>query len=178
MRRISRLVAASGLSAVLVFGAGALALADTASPAGYTPEVTPGTTSVVEGGAVYLELSGFLAGEQVEIGVFTETETEGQAAEASPASYVRLIVWTVDSAGNARGTVTLPADITVGRHRIRATGRTSGRISDTIITVVARQGGNNGNQGTNPGTGRPSTGQPRGATDVTAELVPANWILG
>jgi hypothetical protein len=122
----------------------------------YVAEVTVGSATAVQGGAVALTLSGFLPGEQVEIGVFSE--------------YQKLTVLAADDSGNVQGTATLPSDLSPGNHTIRALGLTSGRVAETSINVTAKPGG--GVPGdAKPGGGtsgdkKPGSGLPSAANDA------------
>jgi hypothetical protein len=89
----------------------------------YGAQIEVGSVTARPGGSVYLELSGFMPGEPIEIGVRSE--------------YTKLAEWAADPAGGASGTVTLPSDLEPGQHTIVAIGLSSGRWVEAILNVVA-----------------------------------------
>jgi hypothetical protein len=93
-------------------------------PAG--PASVEGTITVVQGGTLSLNLTGFVPNEQVEIGVHLES------------GYLKLTVLRVDATGSTRGTVTIPQNLPLGPHTIDAIGLTSGRVATLAINVVAK----------------------------------------
>lgn len=91
----------------------------------YATQLAPGSATATQGGALSLTLGGFLPGEQVEIGVFS--------------GYQKLTVLAADDSGDASGTVTLPTDLSIGKHTIRAVGLTSARWAAVQINVTAKK---------------------------------------
>ncbi|MDR1799220.1 MAG: hypothetical protein LBR19_04955 [Bifidobacteriaceae bacterium] len=93
-------------------------------PSQSTPAMTVGSKTVPQGGALKVNLTGFAAGEQVEIGVRSD--------------YVKLATWTVGQDGAYSGTVTLPSSIALGAHTLQATQVSTGQVAaEAAITVVA-----------------------------------------
>jgi hypothetical protein len=159
MKRISRTLGALGVSAGLLLGGTAAALASPAPQAPYdyyTPTISGVSGTVYQGSAISLWLSGFLPGESIEIGVFSD--------------YQKLTEWTANQAGRVLNSpLTLPADLSVGRHTIQAKGLTSGRTAQVEINVVKREIAFDDPPASTPGqtpVKKATSGQPASAGDV------------
>ena len=144
MKKISKALGALGLSAGLVAGVAAVALA--APSNNYEPKVEVASSSAVQGGAVSLTVTGFLPGEDVTLTLYSDPYDLG--------------TWKVDSTGKVTGTATLPSDISVGEHTIKVEGQQSHRVAEVKIHVAAKPAAST------PGSAKPTNGMPAGATDM------------
>lgn len=105
-------------------------LDDVACPAGGGgPAPGPATVqasapSVEAGGVVTLTASGFGPGEAVDIAIGSTRVSLGSAV--------------ADAAGDVVATVTIPADLEPGVHRIDLVGRSTGRTASVEVEVLAR----------------------------------------
>ncbi len=113
------------------------------------PTVTVSSPSVVAGGEVTLRAAGFDGNEPVDITLYSDPIFLGSVV--------------ADAAGAVSTTVSIPADLEPGAHRIELVGRVSGRAASVSVEVLA--------DGADAGVTLPATGRPTGSEVGVALLL-------
>lgn len=132
------------------------------------PGVTIDRSNVAPGGTITVTGEGFMAGEQVEVWITPE------------GLWVTTAV--ADAAGNVTASVTLPASITSGTHRLELRGISSGKtVSSASFTVgdgAGTGGGGGGGAAGRAGSRGPGAAtMPRTGTDLSLAVAGGAFVL-
>lgn len=147
----------SGWNSTGRWGVGTFVTGEDAAPMA----IVLGSPSVVAGGAVSAQLSGFTPGDLLELSVVPAAGASTRALAAEASVPVSTVPVAIDENGGSSVSVPIPADTAAGDYTVRAR-QVGTLLADAALTVTAPTTPGDGG-GTDHGSGTPGTGgQPSG----------------